>query len=137
MLDTLADLGMAWRDVARLTGVSVPAVQKWRQGGDLRGESRLRLARVVALLDALGTYFISDAVSWLEMPVMAGVALSRMDLFASGRTDLLLILASDDETTAPTTVLDEYEPTWRFTLVDDNWEAFQAADGHTSVRPTR
>lgn len=39
MLSDLAELGFAWRDIARLVKVSVPAVQKWRKGGEgLRGE---------------------------------------------------------------------------------------------------
>src|SRR5262249_61234902 len=40
MLDELADLGLAWRDIARLIDVSVPAVQKWRRGAGAPGERR-------------------------------------------------------------------------------------------------
>lgn len=39
MLSDLADLGFARRDIARLVKVSVPAVQKWRRGEGVRGES--------------------------------------------------------------------------------------------------
>ena len=31
LLSELADLGLSWRDIARLVGVSVPALRKWRQ----------------------------------------------------------------------------------------------------------
>jgi hypothetical protein len=36
MLRELAELGFAWRDIARLVGVSVPAVQKWRRANARR-----------------------------------------------------------------------------------------------------
>ena len=36
MLGELGDMGFAWRDLARMVGVSVPAVQKWRRARRLR-----------------------------------------------------------------------------------------------------
>jgi hypothetical protein len=33
LLNELAELGFAWRDIARMVGVSVPAIQKWGRGG--------------------------------------------------------------------------------------------------------
>ena len=36
MLAELGDMGFGWRDVARMLGVSVPAVQKWRAVRRLR-----------------------------------------------------------------------------------------------------
>jgi hypothetical protein len=39
VLQQLADLGFAWRDIARLVKVSVPAIQKWRQGQGMSGRS--------------------------------------------------------------------------------------------------
>jgi hypothetical protein len=40
LLSRLSDSGLAWRDVARLTGVTVPAVQKWRRGEGMTGVRR-------------------------------------------------------------------------------------------------
>ena len=37
LLNELADLGIAWRDIARMVGVTVPAVRKWRQGETATG----------------------------------------------------------------------------------------------------
>lgn len=34
-LEQLADYGFAWRDIARVVGVSVPAITKWRKGAGL------------------------------------------------------------------------------------------------------
>ncbi len=136
LLAALSDSGLAWRDVARLAGVTVPAVQKWRRGEGMSGARRLALARIVAFLDILEEHFISDPASWLEMPVKDGVAISRLELLAQSRFDLVLLLIADD--TAPAVevdrVLDEYDPDWRSTLVDDQFESFLAGDGVVSIR---
>jgi len=137
LLRALGDAGMSWRDVARLVQVSVPAVQKWRRGGDITGANRLRLARVVALLDVLDANAIAEQVSWLEMPVRDGVQISRMDMLADGRFDLVLELVSDDHTTVPVEgVLDEYEPDWRTSRVDSRFETYVDAEGIVAIRPT-
>lgn len=136
LLGALADAGLAWRDIARLAQVSVPAVQKWRRGDGITGPNRSRLAKLVALLDVLDAHFITDPASWLEMPVKDGVGVSRLDLLAAGRFDLVLELVSDDgDVLAVDPVLDEFDPTWRTTYVDDRFETFVAADGVLSIRP--
>ncbi|MGH9103705.1 MAG: hypothetical protein ACRDYD_12095, partial [Acidimicrobiales bacterium] len=43
MLDELAGRGFAWRDIARLVGVSVPAVRRWRQGESPTGPHLLAI----------------------------------------------------------------------------------------------
>lgn len=127
---------MAWRDVARLLRVSVPAVQKWRRGEGMSGANRLRLARVVAALDMLKQYLISEPVSWLEMPIKEGVALTRLDLLVGNRFDLALELVSDgDEPIVVDPILDEFDPTWRESRVDTAFELFVADDGVVSIRP--
>lgn len=137
LLRALGDAGMSWRDVARLIQVSVPAVQKWRRGGDITGANRLRLARVVALMDVLSANAIAEQVSWLEMPVKDGVHVSRMDMLADGRFDLVLELISDDHATVPVEgVLDEYEPSWRTSRVDNRFETYVDTDGVVAIRPT-
>ncbi len=102
----------------------------------MSGARRLALARIVAFLDILEEHFISDPASWLEMPVKDGVAISRLELLAQSRFDLVLLLIADD--TAPAVevdrVLDEYDPDWRSTLVDDQFESFLAGDGVVSIR---
>lgn len=136
LLRTLAEAGLAWRDIARLVHVSVPAVQKWRRGGGLTGVNTLHLAKLVALLDMLADHMITDPVSWLEMPVKEDVSLSRLDLLADDRFDLVLELISDDgDAVAVDAVLDEYDPTWRTARTDSGFEAFVAADGIMSIRP--
>lgn len=136
LLEHLWAVGISWRDVARLVGVSVPAVQKWRRGEGIATANLLKIAGLVAVIERLRRNLISEPVSWLEMPLREGVALSALDLLADGRTDLVLELASDEYSTAQVArVLDEYEPRWRETLVDGAFETFRAADGVISIRP--
>lgn len=138
LLEVLSDTGFAWRDVARLAQVSVPAVQKWRRGEGMTGANRYRIAKLVALLDVLDNHLISEPVSWLEMPVKDGVELSRLDLAMEGRFDLVLELISDDgDPISATSVLDEFRADWRESLVDTTFETFVASDGVVSIRPKR
>lgn len=138
LLEILSEAGFAWRDVARLAQVSVPAVQKWRRGDRMTGANRYRIAKVVALLDVLANHFVSEPVSWLEMPVKDGVEVSRLDVVMDDRFDLVLELISDDgDPVSASAVLDEYRPDWREYLVDHAFEAFVAADGVVSIRRRR
>lgn len=136
LLEELGDLGMAWRDVARLVGVSVAAVQKWRRGDGITGANRLKLAGIVALLAYLQENMISAPVSWLEVPVRQGVSVCRLDLLIAGRYDLVLELANDEAAPVETAndVLDEFDPNWHTTRVEDRFEVFTAADGVPSIR---
>lgn len=136
LLQTISEAGFAWRDVARLAQVSVPAIQKWRRGERMTGANRHKLAKIVALLDVLGQHFVSDPVSWLEMPLREQVNISRLDLLLQNRFDLVLELLSDDDGAASIDgLLDEYDPLWRSHFVDDHFESFVASDGIVSIRP--
>lgn len=137
LLALLSDYGLAWRDVARLVKVSVPAVQKWRRGEGITGGNRLRLAGVVALLECLEDKMINEPASWLEVPVLRDVAVTGMDMLAAGRHDLVLELAADDPVVGVerTQVLDEFDPDWRTTRVDNSFEVVEADDGILSIRP--
>jgi hypothetical protein len=136
LLRTLSEAGFAWRDVARLAQVSVPAIQKWRRGEGMTGANRHKLAKIVALLDLLDQHFVSDPVSWLEMPLREQVSISRLDLLVDNRYDLVLELLSDDDGAASLDgLLDEYDPLWRNHFVDDRFESFMAPDGIVSIRP--
>ncbi len=136
LLDQLGEQGMAWRDVARMVGVSVAAVQKWRRGEGITGANRLKLAGIVALLAYLRDNMISEPVSWLEVPIRQGVSVSALDLLIAGRYDLVLELANDEHSPVETAndVLDEFDPSWHTTRVEDRFEVFTAADGVPSIR---
>lgn len=134
-LEQLSEYGFAWRDIARVIGVSVPAITKWRKGAGITGENRLKIARILGLVDMLEDRLIGDPASWLEMPVVEGVGLSMMDLLERSRYDLVIALASThtgDGTVE--SVLNEVDPEWRDNLVDNAFESYIADDGVISIR---
>lgn len=134
LLQTLRAWGFAWRDVARIVGVSVPAIQKWRKGASSTGENRRKLARLVAVVEYIEEeYLVNEPASWFEMPITANVHVTALDLSASGDDVLVVELAS--EQAAPEAVLDEFEPDWRDKFVDQAFEVFVAEDGSRAIRP--
>lgn len=135
-LEQLSEYGFAWRDIARILGVSVPAVNKWRKGEGITGPNRLKIARLLALLDMLRNQFVQEPASWLEMPIRDGVALTPITLLANNRYDLVLELASADMGAGTKEeILNEYAPDWRTKLVDDTFETFVDNEGVVGIRP--
>lgn len=133
LLSELADYGLAWRDIARLVSVSVPALRKWRQGEPATGENRLKVARLVGLCRLLKEHgLIDDPASWLELPLVYDVPVSGIDLLAAARTDLLFRRALHHDAD-PEAILDEFEPDWRATY-RGAFEVFEADDGLPGLR---
>lgn len=126
--------GLGWSDIARLVGVSVQALRKWRSGEPATGEHRLAVARLAAFLDLLEDKLIDDPAGWLEMPLVAGYSPRYLDLYQAGRIDLLFELAG--LRTTPEQALDEFAPDWRQQLRLEH-EVFEAGDGRLSIRRRR
>lgn len=134
LLSGLRRWGFAWRDVARIVGVSVPALQKWRKGASPSGANRLKLGRLFAVVEYIENEFlINDIASWFEMPIRTGVHLTAMELLDQNREFLVVELASEQAT--PEKVLDEFESEWRTKLMDNAFEVFVASDGSKAIRP--
>ncbi|MDQ3152449.1 MAG: hypothetical protein M3R63_12265 [Actinomycetota bacterium] len=133
LLEELADLGFAWRDIARLVGVSVAAVQKWRRGGRTTGENRQKIASLLAACDLVATHYgVQEAASWFEIPLVRSVPLTPIDLWAAGRVDLVFDYASGHSDSEQTVTA--WDPQWRETY-DSSFEVYRAGDGQLSVRP--
>ncbi len=111
-LNTLSGLGFAWADLARIFGVSVPALRKWRQGETAFPANDFRVAEVTALCEMLtdDVPTISDVASWLEMPLAVESPVTGITLLAEGRNDLVFRYARDGDGDA---ILDEFDPGWR------------------------
>jgi len=131
LLDELASLGFSWTGIARLVGVSIPALRKWRNGETPSGDNRRNLAQIVAFVGVLERdHLITDVASWLEVP-LAGTNNRALDLFAAGNVgDLLEYAAQKLESTE---LLDRAIPSWRAEL-DDQFEVFEAGDGERAIR---
>lgn len=133
MLAELSDLGFAWRDVARLLGVSVPAVQKWRKGEGHSGETRSKIATLLAACDLIAEHYgVQGIASWFETPVLAGVPITPMDLYVtSAQRDLVFEHASGH--VDPEQILMSFDPDWREHYRSD-FEVFRSGDGELSIR---
>lgn len=134
LLNTLHEEGFAWRDIARMAGVSVPAVQKWRRGENATGANRNRLAQIVALIAKLkNDNFVTDPASWCEIPLSVEASVTPIDLIAEGKTEIVFELSGNH--ISPMEALDAFEPEWRGCFRDPSFETFKADDGQLSIRP--
>ena len=132
LLEQLAELGFAWRDIARLVGVSVPALQKWRKGSSTTPENRLKLASLLAGCDFVVRHRpIEDIGQWFEMPLIQGIPVTPIDMWASG--DYPLVFEYALQHSKAEHILDRVEPGWRAHQESD-FETFVAGDGELSVR---
>ena len=131
LLSELADLGFSWTAIARIVGVSIPSIRKWRHGETATGENRQKLARLVALVGVLESdHLISDVASWLEIP-LAGTNFTGIDVLANEKlADIVEYAAEHIDSTE---LLDRALPTWREAL-DDQFEVYQAGDGELAIR---
>jgi hypothetical protein len=133
MLDELAELGFAWRNVARLVGVSVPAVQKWRRGERASGERRRQVASLLAACDLIADHYeVREIASWFEMPLVADVPVTPIDLYVGKRPDLVFEHASGHAD--PEQILTQFDGEWRERFRSE-FEVFRAEDGDLSIRP--
>jgi hypothetical protein len=132
LLSELGEMGFAWRDVARLIGVSVPAVQKWRKGERLSGDNRYKLTSLVAACDFLvGHFHIEDVASWFEMRITESAPITPIDLWASGERVLFFDYGTGH--LAPEETLDKFDPEWRERYRTD-FVTFRDEDGNLGLR---
>jgi len=138
LLDELAQLGFAWRHVARLIGVSVPTLAQWRGVRNQPREpmSPENLDKLAMLLDVCtlvrNTSFVPDVAAFFETRVLPDAPIRPMDLYAAGRVDLVLDWASRT-VQDPAALLSAFDSDWRERYHSD-FEVFQAADGELAIR---
>lgn len=133
LLTSVTQAGVGWAALSRLLKVSVPAIRKWRQGQGASPENRKTLAELSALMQMLDEQFmVEDPASWLEIP-LASTQTSLVDLYAAGRTDLILDYAGSWIRSADQ-VMDAFDPAWRARASTQEFETYIAADGQPAVR---
>lgn len=131
LLEELHELGFAWRDIARMVGVTVPALQKWRKGQKTSGENRSAIAGLVAACHLVQErHMIEEVASWFEMPVVPGCPITPIDMYAAG--DRVLVFDHASGHASPEEVLDGYEPDWR-SKYSSPYAVYRAEDGHLSL----
>jgi hypothetical protein len=137
LLTELADLGFAWRDISRMIGVSVPAIQKWRRGEGLAGENARKLASLVAACEIIQKFnpVITDVAMWFEVPIVDEAPVTPTDLWATGNQQLVFEHARVDVSSKvdPNDTMDSFDPKWRETYRSD-FETFRSGDDALSIR---
>lgn len=113
VLDALSDdYGLMWLTIARVAQVSVPALRKWRHGGNPTRANKLALARLLAACGALRELDVPDVAAWLSAPVHPDHNRQRYELLVLPEGgEALLALAQGK--TSQVQALD---------LIDENWQ---------------
>jgi transcriptional regulator with XRE-family HTH domain len=133
LLDVLAVArGMSWVDIARLVGVSIPALRKWRLGENVSSENRQKLARLTAFLDMIARAPIHDVAAWMEITLTSDTTLTPADIYLGDRVDLLLERAFERMTAYQ--LLDQFDADWRRQhAADDRFTKRVADDGNVTL----
>lgn len=132
LLNELSVLGFGWGDLARMFGVTVPALRRWRQGESPTGSHRRDIAQLVAFIQILQEdHLVADIAKWMEIPIVSGAPITAIDLYSNHRLNLLLDFASDH--LDPESVMTSFEPDWREHYRSD-FEIIIAEDGIPSIR---
>jgi len=89
------DHGLGWSDIARLVQVSVPAIRKWRTGGEITSARLHNLAGLAAFLKILADQEIADPAAWLATPISHDVdrSVTKASIYAAGHAVALLAYA--------------------------------------------
>jgi len=126
------DRGFSWSDIARLCGVSVSAVRKWRSGETPSPERRRDLARLAAFVDLLDEIApIADPATWMLMRLVDRHTVTAAHLYlVEGRSNDLLEHAQGH--LGVNDLLDRWNPDWRSSTQSD-WQVVVASDGHRSI----
>lgn len=122
--------GLGWSELARLVSVSVPAVRKWRLGGEITAPRLVALSRLAALLELLGSEGVQDPAAWLSLPLDGDGGVSKSEFFTAGHASGLLLYAKQEMSRQD--LLERAgvpaAPPSRNTMV-------RAEDGHLSIVP--
>jgi len=124
------DRGFSWSDIARLCGVSVSALRKWRAGETPSPERRRDLARLAAFVDLLDEIGPGDPASWMLMRLVDSHTATAADLYLDGRSNDLLEHAQGH--LGVHDLLDRWDPDWRQSTRSE-WHIVTAADGGRSI----
>ena len=132
LLEELAvERGLGWTDVARLCGVSISAVRKWRSGGALAPERLRSLSKLAAFLELLSEVGpIGDPVGWLMMPLVEQHTVTAAEIYRAGLDEDILEHARGQLSVEE--LLDRWSPSWR-TDTRSDWMVVDRPDGERVI----
>jgi hypothetical protein len=95
LVELTEECGLGWSEIAKLVKVSVPAVRKWRLGGEIAPLRLHALAQLAAFLKVLRDHDVLEPAAWLSTPLSPEVdrSLTKAALYADGHMRLLLSYA--------------------------------------------
>lgn len=97
------------------------------------GNNRRNVATLLAACDLIiEDYAVQEIASWFEMPILANVPVTSMDLYERKRMDLVFEHASGQ--VDPEQVLTELDSKWRARYSSD-FEVFRSGESKLSIRP--
>ena len=132
LLEELAvDRGLGWADIARLCGVSISAVRKWRSGGGIDPDRLLALSKLAAFIDLLSRIGpTGDPTGWMMMPLSEQHNVTAADLYRAGRVDDLLEFAQGHLSIGE--LLNRWNPEWQ-TETRSRWMVVKRSDGERVI----
>ena len=132
LLEELAtDRGLGWSEIARLCGVSVSAVRKWRANEPISPERRRLLARLAAFLDLLEEAGpVGEPAGWLNMRISEDHTVTAADLYIDKQVENLLEYAQGH--LSINDLLDRWNSEWRTTTHSD-WAITDGPDGQRAL----
>lgn len=132
LLEGLAvDRGMSWASIAKLVGVSVSAVRKWRAGEPVSPENRYGLAQLTAFMGLVEEMPVEEPSSWLGMSLVTGYTTTGADVYRAGLVDDLLDYAAGH--IGPRELLVRHDPDWQRNAAQE-WEIAETTDGERLIR---
>ncbi|WP_428983069.1 hypothetical protein [Phytohabitans maris] len=90
--------GLGWSDIARLIKVSVPAIRKWRNGGDISTQRLYALGQLAAYMKLLEDQGgVTDPAAWLATPIESGIdrSITKASIYTAGLAVPLLSYADN------------------------------------------
>jgi hypothetical protein len=95
LLELAEEWGLGWSDIAKIVNVSVPAIRKWRNGGDISPSRLYGLARLAAFLKVLQDQNVVDPAAWLMTPAgdVVDPSVTKASIYAGGFAVQLLAYA--------------------------------------------
>ena len=89
--------GLGWSDIAKLIQVSVPAIRKWRTGGEITPARLYGLAKLAAFLKILQRQEVCDPAAWLATPLSDEMnrAITKAAIYTDGHAIDLLAYADN------------------------------------------
>jgi hypothetical protein len=133
LLELTKVYAFAWTDIARLVGISVPALRKWRTGGSPSTESLIALCRLVAFVRKLSDGTVKRPAAWMRVPIVEGYLVTPTDLYEAGMVIDLLDFAWGERNGDRYQLLSKFDPEWSAHYKSE-YESFVDSEGVVGLR---